>query len=582
MKITMDHPLFKIRSETLPVEQRICLSYERAVLLGKTSGLKAQDCVHLSEKFWVFFKNPLLLLDTAMSTLLTIHYNLFLGNIGKYAKNRPDFQKLISDGEEWKYNGHYFVTELGHGLDAINMETTCIFTVFLDGRKGFVLNTPHLFASKWMPPTTPIPGVAKIGLVFARLIVNEEFKGIRFFIVPLTNGLEMCSGVTSRFVGARSSSSPLDHSITSFDNVWLPLNSLVCDTMDILDEINQPLTQSIARIFTDLNYRVEPGKISITAIVLSSLKIATYINGKYSLWRTVGSVLKADGTLTDKSTNSVPIFTFRTQQIPLCYALAQSFVYSVWLDKVIEQFKDEQSYELPVRKAIGTVFKCTVVKNVLSSIHALSERCGAQGLFQHNYFNCLFETDRGIGIAEGDVLVVCIKVISEILLGRYSLPPPVDSSHILSQHETMLFDEYQKIIASFPATHSNHANKILFPVCERLAMVAGYRLAYEAAKASNVCEKLLDVFVSHAISRNSVWFSEKLGFTQEKQTVMRDTAIDKMLPNVESYLSSLNVESFVNVSILSPDHMKAFMSSLPLCKGNGCLSFDLFKPKSLL
>jgi hypothetical protein len=92
------------------------------------------------------------------------------------------------------------LTELGHGLDVINMETTSTFTIFPDGSKGFVLNTPSDSALKWMPPTTPLGNIPKIGVVHAKLIVGGEYKGLRMFVVPLNNGAEMCKGISSKYV----------------------------------------------------------------------------------------------------------------------------------------------------------------------------------------------------------------------------------------------------------------------------------------------------------------------------------------------------------------------------------------------
>jgi acyl-CoA oxidase len=105
---------------------------------------------------------------------------------------------LIKKLENWEFNGQFMLTELGHGLDAINMETTATFSVFPDGSKGFVLHTPNQAAQKWMPPSTPMGKIAKVALVHAKLIVGGDFKGIRMFIVPLTDGIEMCEGLSSK------------------------------------------------------------------------------------------------------------------------------------------------------------------------------------------------------------------------------------------------------------------------------------------------------------------------------------------------------------------------------------------------
>ena len=49
-----------------------------------------------------------------------------------------------------------------------------------------------------MPPTVPA-GHPTIGVVWAKLLVNGEDRGIRPFLVPLNDGKQMCVGVKSTY-----------------------------------------------------------------------------------------------------------------------------------------------------------------------------------------------------------------------------------------------------------------------------------------------------------------------------------------------------------------------------------------------
>lgn len=103
------------------------------------------------------------------------------------------------------------LTEVGHGLDARNLETTA--TMLPNGE--FDLHTPNSNAAKYhlpipcltfadiariMPPSWPRNGFPRVAIVFARLIVQGEARGLRPFIVWLNNGDVMCAGVTAKFV----------------------------------------------------------------------------------------------------------------------------------------------------------------------------------------------------------------------------------------------------------------------------------------------------------------------------------------------------------------------------------------------
>ena len=49
-----------------------------------------------------------------------------------------------------------------------------------------------------MPPTLPLGGVPRVGIVMARLIVSGADHGIRPFIVPLNDGKQMCKNIVAR------------------------------------------------------------------------------------------------------------------------------------------------------------------------------------------------------------------------------------------------------------------------------------------------------------------------------------------------------------------------------------------------
>ena len=108
------------------------------------------------------------------------------------------------------HSGQYCLTEVGHGLDVIHLETTA--TLLRDG--FFDLHTPVQRAAKYvnqgpgpplsntlifrfMPPTSPVsPEFPCISIVFARTIVHEEDHGIKPFFLQLHDGQSITSGVT--------------------------------------------------------------------------------------------------------------------------------------------------------------------------------------------------------------------------------------------------------------------------------------------------------------------------------------------------------------------------------------------------
>ena len=93
--------------------------------------------------------------DVGAATLLFLHTNLFLGTIIPWLKYRPDLQSIVDSALKTEFFGGFLLTEVGHGLDAINIETTATQV-----EDGFILNTPTPTAAKYTSNTLkPIPAM---------------------------------------------------------------------------------------------------------------------------------------------------------------------------------------------------------------------------------------------------------------------------------------------------------------------------------------------------------------------------------------------------------------------------------------
>lgn len=96
-----------------------------------------------TKRFWDFQRDPVLVLDIGCNNILACHLNLFLGTLIPMLLHRPDLKPIIERGLRCEYFGNMLLSEVGHGLDILSIETTA--TKVAD---GFVLNTPHPDAAK--------------------------------------------------------------------------------------------------------------------------------------------------------------------------------------------------------------------------------------------------------------------------------------------------------------------------------------------------------------------------------------------------------------------------------------------------
>ncbi|KAJ3763918.1 acyl-CoA oxidase [Lentinula raphanica] len=543
-----NHPLFKIRNELLSKDESVSLAYKRARLVVQTYGLSATDVEHCSPKFWSMMLDPICSLDIAMFTILAAHVGLTIGTLSRHLRRRPDLLPLVNRLLRFDTVGIYLLTERGHGLDAFNIETTATKT-----SDGFILHTPREEATKFMPASTPAFGIPKVALVNAKMIVDGEDRGARFFIVPICNEREMCRGVISTRLPTRSGTNPLDFSITQFDNVWLPPTALVASDISDFSLPERPL-----EAWWDEVWRIQLGTMAVPAPWINALKATAFIGGRYSMHRTI--IGKGANVM-------IPIISFRTQQWPVLNATAVAMVMNTWFPRSI-QFAMADNTDHRVRHAMSVIVKATVCRHFQRCVPEMAERCGAQGTFEHNYMAKIENDGKGVIIAEGDILTLCIRLFSELLLGRYTIPMPSSSDSILARHAWGLLEENRELLRSVGDHRSESFNSLVLPQSQAVIEAIGHAMAYAAAQEAKLPQPILDIYECSVIRQDPAWYSENAGLNRMAQRLREDVVITAALPELGTYLDALQIEDYVSAPIVSDAGWKEYVASLPRYTGN--------------
>ncbi|TFK91638.1 acyl-CoA dehydrogenase NM domain-like protein [Polyporus arcularius HHB13444] len=537
-------PLFHEPVELLSTDARVALSYKRARLLMHEYAFTVKDVLEASDKFWALQSDPRLPLDMACYTILAAHVGLALGTLAKFAETRGDVAALVGRMLTLDTVGLFLLSERGHGLDSFNIETTATLTP-----EGFILNTPREEASKWMPATTPSFGIPKVAIVVARLIVSGEDRGCRCFIVPICDTVQMYKGVRSTRLPTRSGTAPLDFSITTFDHVLLPVTALLGDSVEAP---KNPLQAWWGEV-----WRIPIGTGAVAGPVVQALKHAAYIGTSYSLHRHV----------VGKTPTPVPLMSFWTQRWAMVQAVAVSRVLDVWYPTVVKQSVDK-AVGPSMRHAYSVIAKAGVARLFQTCMREVIERCGAQGTFEHN-FMARMETDaHGVIIAEGDVLSLCIRLYNELLLGRYSIPPPAHKDTLLWRHAEGLLRTAREYLATCDDHRSEKANAFVLPLAEAGVSAIGHALAYSAAIDAAVPKPLLDVYECAVMRLDAVWYSESAGLSSLEQRMREDKASAAVLPRLDEYLRDLKIARYVRAPIVSDAAWKAYLKLLPTHSGN--------------
>ncbi|KAG1733288.1 acyl-CoA dehydrogenase NM domain-like protein [Suillus lakei] len=528
--------LFKKRSELLSRDARAALSYERAKAIGLAHGITLYDVMDLTQKFWDLHTDPIMMLDGAASTLLTIQYNLVAGTLAQYAATtRPEWVPLVEDILRWNVTGQFCLTELGRGLDIFRMKTSA--TLLPSGE--FDLHTPSPSDAKFMPPTVPVKGLPCVAIVFAQLYVNGECRGPRPFLVNINDGYHMCNGVISKLLPPRGGSTPINHSLTSFHHVRLPPSALLGD-LNKSDKIHRDFMSSI--------WRVAVGSLALSSVAIPDLRISSYIAGRYFKRRHVTGV----------HGKPVSILSYRTQQLPLLNAISQVFVLKALYKWAIEQFMDKR-IDIRVRHGVAACCKAVMVQHAQLANCTLSERLGAQGLFEYNRLSNYYSEVRGVSIAEGDIL----GLVADTLTQTYTLPPSTHPDGPLALHEVSLFEEATETVCS-SSDFTQSFMQYVQPRCQLLVESMGHRMSYDAAVDQGVSQYLIDLYLINAIKMDAAWYVECGIFTRKAIVHMEDAALSAALPYLDGLLAAMEVEPYVTSPIISDERWEAFSKTLPV------------------
>ncbi|CCM05800.1 uncharacterized protein FIBRA_08034 [Fibroporia radiculosa] len=529
--------LFQQHTEDLPIEDRIRISYERAKCIGKAYALTVTDLIELTPKFWKLHTDPIMAMDGAAGTLVTLQYNLCGGTLAMFSSKRTDLGNVLHDVLSFKVSGQFCLTEVGHGLDVIHLETTA--TLLPNGE--FELHTPHERAAKYMPPTSPL-GIPCVAVVFARMMVGGDDHGVKPFVVQLHDGKDMAKGIVCKLLPPRGGSRPLNHSLTYFNHVRLPPSAL-------LGSREKPVDARLA-FFYNIS-RVAVGTIGLASLNIPVMQLASRIGIRYSLRRTI----------VDNEGKRKPIISFRTQQIPVLTAFAQTVVMQAFQKWAVKIFSN-QSTDFRIRHAVASILKIVFVQHAQTSLLALSDRCGAQGLFEVNQLSSMHGDIRGSSIAEGDNLVISIRLATELILQRYTVPSSTHPDGLLARHEAGMLSELRELTKAMQHHRTNEYDRTVLPECLDLVRAIGHRMAYDAAIEAGVDQDLVELYVASCLKEDPAWYVENAKLSRREQKEMEGRAIDAVFPRLHELLALMDVDPYISAPIVSDDAWEKYKDSL--------------------
>ncbi|MFE1803088.1 acyl-CoA dehydrogenase [Streptomyces sp. NPDC059517] len=391
---------FAYRAELSP-QERTALSYERLRLLNEAVGdpvALAADPHRLAGLHeWT---GPV---DGGLTTLASIHYNLFLGSVIDHDGGR---ERDLSRFTSLQSTGTFLCTELEHGNDVASMETVAVFD---RATGGFRLTTPTEGAQKFMPNTS-LAGGPKTAVVAARLLVDGDDRGTFLFLTPLSDESGHLPGVRVRPLPGRTGT-PVDHCLTAFDQVWLPREALLEAEHGRLaadGTLASSLGNRRKRLLRSIN-RVTMGKLCMSAGTLGMSRAALTIAVRYAHSRLLSG---------PRAGERIPLAAHRSHHGRLLHSLATAYAMTFLHRSTVNLFATHAQEERAEVEREVAVAKGWITWQAREITTECRERCGAQGLFPANGLADLPLNIEGGITAEGDNLVIWVKAASEMVFGH--------------------------------------------------------------------------------------------------------------------------------------------------------------------
>ncbi|WP_067563756.1 acyl-CoA dehydrogenase family protein [Nocardia acidivorans] len=351
--------------------------------------------------------------DPHLGSLLTVQVNLVLGTLLEQHAPTGEVAAALADLVEGRAVGAYVLTEVGHGSDLNNLETTAFYDPAEGG--GFVLCTPTDTAIKFMPTTAapPVDGIARFGIVFARLVIDGTGHGVYPFLVRLCDADgQVRPGITIRRLPDKPGLG-MDNSLTRFDGVRVPRECLLSHTGTRIDQDGRlispiPADNQVWRAIS----RVRVGRLCISAMAAAVSRAAVTTAVRHSAQRDIASM--AGGR--------VPLAHVPAHHAPLLDAISETYIATTAVELAVDAFaeaiadgSDEQGPHLTDLVALTKYLATSTALRVCGEVR---DRLGAQGMFSHNKIVEYRALRDAAATAEGDSYVIALLAAYR----RLSLP----------------------------------------------------------------------------------------------------------------------------------------------------------------
>lgn len=403
VKALLASPAFD-RRDGLTMQEKAETSYRLFKLLKEKLDLRARDVIDRPGRLTTVLE-LVGAVDGTLFTVMSIHYCLCVGSILRHGQPSPEVERYLEELDSLQSVGTFLVTELGYGNNVVSLETRAEYDV---AQRELRLVTPSRLAAKFMP-NTGLPGVPKIGVVMARLLVDGCDHGVFPVVVRLRTSEGTCPGVSITPLGDKPGYA-LDNAMTTFHGVRVPKACLLLGSESQLSDDGhfKSKVKSRRERFLSSMEQVQLGRIGLGAVGASLLGGSAYIAIKYATQRKTFAPRQAD----------VSVLDYRNHQRDVFAALAYAYASRFMVTSVKRGYAKSSPDAHDETFRISGVAKAHISYAVERFSRLCRERCGAAALFEENRLSTYAAQAQGMVTAEGDNQIVLIKIARQMLMGH--------------------------------------------------------------------------------------------------------------------------------------------------------------------
>ena len=315
--------------------------------------------------------------DVSLAIKFTVHFGLWAACL-QLLGNEDQARRYLPGAADLSLPGCFALTEIGHGSNARELETTAAYDPEAD---EFILRSPTFAAGKNYIGNAARDG--RVAAVFAQLSTQGQPRGVHAFIVPLrdANGCVL-PGVRIEDNGPKMGENGVDNARLWFDGVRVPRANL----LDRLGRVEADGTYAsniaspAGRFFATIGALVG-GRIAIAAAAVGTAKVGLLIAVRYAVRR---RQFRAPGAAEETRLLDHP--THQRRLLPL---LANVYAVDFTLKHLVQRRtatshgeKNPEATREVERLAAGV--KAWASWNCTHTLQACREACGGEGYLSVN------------------------------------------------------------------------------------------------------------------------------------------------------------------------------------------------------